>query len=518
MSQQPGGIAKAWDDLVSDYRMSRESRFIRRRTGLPTNGNSADWHYRSEWSYYRDIEKARDMDRNDAIVGQTVDRAVDNIVQDGFTVDPKTGDKRIDAELQARWRDWAQDPDQCDIAGEFNFHDFEWISCREMLVAGDCVNFGVDDGTLQHLEAHNIRTSTQFDNTFLGVTKNNFGRRETYWVIMDPIEPNQGRAEQAKPLSVRNEKGRRVLFHVYNPRRMSQTRGVTAFAPVFELTGMFEDIQFAKVVQQQVTSCFAVFRSREYIPDLPGSDAPSYGDSETETTSGGSRTIENIAPGMEIVGAPGEKLEGFSPSVPNSEYFDHVRLMLQMIGVNLGLPLILVLMDGSETNFSGWRGAIDEARKGFKSHQRNLVDRFHSPLYRWKVSQWIASDPALRRASKRRDLFNHKWNTPSWAYIEPMKDAQADALRLQNGLVSPRRLFAERGSASWEDVATESVEDNAIAIQKAKKRAATINKRFPDDVPVHWRELISLPMPNGVQMSMQDPNALEQQQEGAANE
>jgi lambda family phage portal protein len=504
---QPGGISQGFENLVSDYRMSRESRFVRRRSGLPANGDSADWHYRTEAHYYRDIEKARDMDRNDAIVGQTVDRAVANIVQDGFTIDPKTGSKSVDSELAARWNAWACDPEACDIAGEFCFHDFESHSCRAMLADGDCVNFGVDElGCLQHLEAHNIRTTTTRDNTFLGVTKDSYGRRQKYWVVADSIQPNRGEPKVDKSLSVRNEKGQRVLFHVYNPRRMSQTRGVTSFAPIFELAGMFEDIQFAKVVQQQVTSCFAVFRSREWIPDLPGNgEAPSYGDASTETTDSGQRQIENIAPGMEIIGEPGEKLEGFSPNVPNAEYFMHVKLMLQMIGVNLGLPLCLVLMDGSETNFSGWRGAVDEARKGFRANQRNLVERFHAPLYRWKVQQWIAEDAALREESKKRNLFSHEWNRPAWQYIEPLKEAQADALRLQNQLISPRRLFAGLGY-EWEKIAKESIEDNAMAITAAKKQAAKINKANPDDAPLHWRELVNLPMPNGVQMTMQDPN------------
>ena len=511
----PSGLADSWDSLVNGYRMSRESRFVRRRVDLPANGNSADWHYRTENDYYRDIEKARDMDRNDAIVGQTVDRAVANIVQNGFSIDTKTGDKKLDADLAARWVDWSSDPEQCDIAGEFCFHDFEIYSCRAMLADGDCVNIGIDqEGCLQHLESHNIRTTTKVENTFLGVTKDQFGKRLKYWVLVDEVDPRVNRKENSRPVNVRNAKGRRVLFHVFRPKRMSQTRGVTAFAPIFELSGMFEDIQFAKVVQQQVTSCFAVFRQREYIPDLPGGDdAPSYGEASTEPTESGTRSIENIAPGMEIIGAPGEKLEGFSPSVPNSEYFDHVKLMLQMIGVNLGLPLCLVLMDGSETNFSGWRGAVDEARKGFRANQRNLVERLHAPLYRWKVSQWMAKDSALRNAAKRSrvSIFGHKWNAPSWSYIEPLKDAQADAVRLQNQLTSPRRLYAERGG-DWQEIAEESVEDNAYAIEKAKKRAAAINRKHGDELPVHWRELINLPMPNGVQMTMNDPHENEVEQ------
>lgn len=184
-----------------------------------------------------------------------------------------------------------------------------------------------------------------------------------------------------------------------------------------------------------------------------------------------------------------------------------------MIGVNLGLPLCLVLMDGSETNFSGWRGAVDEARKGFRSNQNNQLNRLHKPVYRLKLQDFIDEDPALRRAAQRlgMDFYKHKWNAPRWAYIDPVGDAQGDMLRLQNGLTSPRRLHAERG-AEWEEVADEIVADNYYSIVAAKDAATKINKKYNDGQPVHWRELINMPMPAGIQMTLQDPQVVEQQQ------
>jgi hypothetical protein len=175
-------------------------------------------------------------------------------------------------------------------------------------------------------------------------------------------------------------------------------------------------------------------------------------------------------------------------------------------------------MDGSETNFSGWRGAVDEARKGFKSNQRNLIKRFHEPVWRWKVRQWIESDAALRAVSQRSDIsiFGHHWSAPVWQYIDPVGDAQGDQIRLQNGLISPRRLHAERGR-DWEVIADETIADMEYAITKAKQAARRINAQF-NDAPIHWRELISLPMPTGIQMTMQDPQALQQQAEQAATE
>jgi hypothetical protein len=197
--------------------------------------------------------------------------------------------------------------------------------------------------------------------------------------------------------------------------------------------------------------------------------------------------------------------------VPNSEYFQQVRLMLQIIGVNFGLPLCLVLMDGSETNFSGWRGAVDEARKGFVADQMNLVRRLNRPAYTWKLSQFIqeTTDPAIRRAAKKLGdaIFRHNWNLPTWSYIEPVADAEGDATQLRNALTSPRRLHAARGK-DWEEIAEESIADNAYAIERAAKQAAKINEQFPGSPAINWRDLIALPMPAGTTMAMQDPAAI----------
>jgi hypothetical protein len=220
---------------------------------------------------------------------------------------------------------------------------------------------------------------------------------------------------------------------------------------------------------------------------------------------------------MEVIGQPGEELAGFSPNVPNSEYFQQVKLILQIIGVNFGLPLCLVLMDGSETNFSGWRGAVDEARKGFVADQMNLVRRLNKGAYKWRL-WWDLQQPRseFRKAfAKIGDvIFRHNWNLPTWSYIEPVADAQGDAEQLKNGLTSPRRLHAARGK-DWEEIAEECIEDNAYAITRAQQMAAKINQQFPESPPINWRDLVALPMPEGMTMAMQDPAAVAVQEDAA---
>jgi len=494
--QEPTSVFDAYEGMRADYAAARSNRFRRIRSGIPSSGAHADYHYRNDSDYLRMMEYARDFDRNDANVGYIVNRAVTNILQGGIKLDPATGDPGLDADLLAHWKAWAIDPEQCDRAGEHNFNSQVRLALRQMFVDGDvCFLPDREEGALEAVEAHRLRTPTNTSRPVVhGVLLNKYRRRLEYWFTKEDVAPSKTvrLVSDMRPYPVRDNKGYRQVFHVYNPRRISQTRGVTAFAPVFDKMGMLEDIEFAKLVQQQVVSCFAFFREREI--DFSGGTPPTMGDTATETLSDSTtRTVEGVAPGMEVTGAPGEKLQGFSPSVPNPEYFPHIKQILTTIGNNLGLPLVLVTLDASETNFSGWRGAVDQARIGFREMQQRLIERLYRPTYVWKLRQWHADDSAIRRAAMRSgiDVFAHNWNPPTWPYIEPLKDAQADSHRLENGLISPRRLHAERGQ-DWDDVAAEIVEDRAIIISLAIAKADEINGQSVN-AGVTWRDLAALP-------------------------
>lgn len=514
----PQTVARSFSDAKADYDMNRSSRFVRRRTGVNALGSGADYHFRNQTSYYDAIEQARDMDRNDAVIGILADRRVDNIVQQGFTLDPKTGDKGLDLELYNRWVAETEDADTCDIAGELTWKEIERHACRAESVDGDIIVAGTEDGPFQVIEAHLVQTETTKQDTFLGVTTDKYGKRTEYHIREETGE--FGQKGESVPIKVRNDQGVRQLFHVYNPKRVTATRGVTQLAPVFAYAGILEDINFANLIKQQAVSCYAIIREQPISSNGAYPSTTGYGNSSTEITgTNETRNIEGVSPGMEIFGNPGEKITGFSPNIPGSSYFEQAKMMLQIIGVNFGLPLCLVLMDGSETNFSGWRGAVDEARKGFVADQINLVRRLNTPAYKWKVSQWVERDSNLKKWATRSgvNITAHNWNLPTWSYIEPVADAQGDAEQLKNCLTSPRRLHAARGK-DWEELSEEIVDDNSYAIQIAMSKAESINKSNPTQPQVSWRDLLPLPMATGQTLALQDPAAIEVQQANAAAE
>lgn len=492
-------IPAVFRGMKQDYAAAKQGRFRRRRTGIDPMGSGADRHYRNESDFLRIMEYARDMDRNDAIVGQLVDRAVENTNQDGFTVDPKTGDDGLDRELKERFNAWADDPEQCDISGENTFNELADAAFRAMLVDGDSFMIGTSDGPLQFIEGHRCRTPSigADENIVHGVKLNEYRRPLAYYFTKDDIDPIRGVTKKTQfnpPVSAGDGDGNRMVFHLANRARITQTRGVSAFAPIFDSMGMFEDLNFAKLVQAQIVSCIAIFREMSAGPGaIPGvTGAGQYGERTTETRADGSTSItENLAPGIEVTGKPGEKLQGFSPNVPNAEFFTQVKLILQIVGVNLGMPLVMVLLDASETNYSGWRGAVDQAQRGFRRNQTYEVRRIHTPVYRLKASHFAADDPKLAEFHRRLGpkFYAHKWNTPSWPYIDPTKDSMADAFRIQHRLTSPRRVHAERGQ-DYDQVLAETISDNSKAITAAITAAGLIEAQTKK--PIDFRELLFL--------------------------
>jgi capsid protein len=491
--------------LKADYAGAKTSRFRRRRMGIAPMGSGADYHYRNEGDYLRMMEYARDMDRNDMLISQGIDRAVLNTIQDGFRPEPQTGDPAVDLELFNRHKEWAEDPDNCDITGENNFANLCSMALRSSIVDGDVFSVMTETGHLQMIEAHRCRTpKSTMRNVVNGVLVDDLRKPVEYWFTKDELDAmsNVDRVNQITPYRVRDDDGLRQVMHVYNPKRFSQRRGVTVFAPMFDPAGYFEDITFANLVRMQVASCFAILRTRELGFEGPSKPAPT-GERKIETDPTGTvNVIDNLRPGMDIGSAPGEKLEGFTPNIPGDGYFQQARLMIQIIGCNIGMPLVLMLMDSSETNFSGWRGAMQQAHMGFQANQRMIVNRLARPVYKARAVQAAGSDPFLARAMDRLGVkfFAHEWNLPSWPYIQPLQDTQANAMRLEKRLISPRRLHNEHNQ-DYELITDESVLDSEYAVSKAIEAAQRIKKKYK--VAVDWHEFLHLPTSNQTSVALQ---------------
>jgi len=504
-------LAEAFRDLRNefraDYAIGENSRFMPSPRGIASSGSGADYHYRSEPRFLRAIERARHYDRNDMVVGQGVNRLCANLLQTGYNLSVGTPDEKLNADLEAMFWEWADDEDACDLEGEKSFADFEFLTLRHTIVDGDCLVLPLTDGGLELVEAHRLRTPFGKKKDIVhGVQLDpDTRRRIKYHVTDEDIEPTMAlsRANKSTPYEARDEDEdgvkQRAVLHLYDPKRYSQRRGITAMAPIGEVVGMHGDVQFATMVKAQVASAYAIIEEVDAIaPPRTGSGLKT-GAETTETLSDGStRTAQGLSPGMRVKGEPGVKLKGFSPNIPNPEFFPHTMMLLTFIAINLDLPVQVLLLDPSKTNFSSWRGAIDQARIRFRQIQRWHIRRFHSPIYRWKLRQFAAGDPIVATAMKKwgSKFFAHEWHPDAWQYIEPNKDASGDLLQTSNLMMSEtRRAF--RLGIQFRPETRQIISDRLWRIEEAHQACELLNAKYPGKIEVTWRDIVSLPAPQG---------------------
>ncbi len=496
----------------ADYNAAKNSRYRRKRTGVQASGTGGDYHYRIENDYFGIIEQARDAERNDSLINRIVESFTTNVIQSGFKLDPQTGDKKLDLELWERFCAWADDPDECAIAGEFSFHEYENLVLRRTVFDGDVFVLPLQSGQMQMVEAHRVRTPRNTKKDVIhGVMLDGFRRRLEYWIAKDDIDPMTSvkLVSDVVQYAARDKDGNRQVLHIYDAKRMTQTRGMSALAVIIDPVAMRDDIEFATMVKQQAASCYAIIRERALGSDV-NNDPSGMGYGYSQQQGGGyTRQVNGIAPGMEVLGEPGEKITGFSPNIPNPEYFQQISGIVRLISANLGCPPEIALFDTTQTTFHGYRGAVDEARRGFRRNQEWLKNKFHRPIYKWKVRQWLSEDSALRSryAAIGEKLFNHKWNSPNWAYIDPTKDAQGDVTQLENGLISPRRWANGRGY-DIDELNAEIVADNVSKIRLALDAASEIEAEYPC-AGVSWREILNpniqaAPQPQAAATTPQD--------------
>jgi len=520
MSYRNNGHAKTLglDELPkkqADYRAAKRSTRLRPRPrGIPIGGATGDYHYRSEADFLWMNELGQEMDRNNVIGSRILDVQQKNVLQDGFQCDPQTGDDKLDEDLKAWWNEVSNDPQQIDAQGEFTFNTLTEFAYRAKKAAGDIFGLLRKDAAIELAEFHRCRTpSGRQSKIVLGVELDRSRKRKRYWFTNDSVDPLSAAVKRTdmRSFDAFDPDGIPQVLHVYDPKRPTQTRGITGFAPIFDFLGMHDDLEFLQMVKAQMASMVLLLRNRsEHFDPATLSNLPASGTTPSSTLD--DLMQQELRPGAQLGGMPGEQLMLSSANVPNAEFFQHMKLILSLCGVSFYVPLVQLMLDASETNFSGYRGAISEARLAYRCEQDSLARQWHSPVYVFQLHKLADRDKAFAKVREsgrfgrgKVKLFKHKWKKPRWAYIEPMKDAAAALVRTSNMLTSPSRQATEDGSGEWEDIVVETVRDRALAIRTAIKESEKINGEYElsENDLVRWRDLTPLPVPERVNVSVQ---------------
>lgn len=392
----------------------------------------------------RDLIKARAryLENNSDIAGAAVGGIVRNVVGTGIKPQARTGDERLNKEIESLWKEWTR-PENCDITGQQTFEEMQAMLLRRKIVDGEILVKKVIDKRgrfplkLQVIKSdllsqYLLRAPKTNNVIRSGIELNDHLQPLAYWI--DKKTPD-GYTEY-DPTRVRADE----IIHLWTRSQPDQIRGMSDLTPIIKRLKDTQDYLDAETVAAKIAACFSVFITTQ-------TGAPGMVGRIGNTKDPEKKKIQSIRPGMIKYLAPGESVTTANPSRGIASAKDYVSIQERLAGAGLGLSYELMSRDFNSSSFSAARQGMLEDRKTFEPIQHFLSAHLCTPIYReWLDTCVLAGTLDIPDYFANREAYQAvEWVTPGWSWIDPQKEVNADISAIQNGGKTLSQWCAERG-------------------------------------------------------------------------
>lgn len=340
---------------------------------------------------------------------------------------------------------WADSTD-CDLERMNNFYELQQLAFTSWITRGDVFVLlpythrisSTYDLRVQLIEADRVcnpRTCDYYYNNHMtvnGIERNERGEVVAYHIAnhhpLSNLHPHNRKWDRV--LAYGNRTGRKNVLHCVENERIGQSRGVPILAPVLETLKQLGRYVDAELMSALIGSMFTAFIETQTPEVKPfGEESDNNYQVQDDELSMGNGTIVTLA--------PGESAKFADPSKPPNTFDAFVSSLVRQIGAAIEIPPELLLKQFAN-NYSASRGALLEAWKMFKMRRTWLINDFCQPIY----EEWLAEAVAKGRVSApnfftdplvRKAYSNCSWSGPSAGQLDPVKEANAAKIRVQEG-------------------------------------------------------------------------------------
>ena len=364
--------------------------------------------------------------------------------------------RKLEEKIEREFAHWANSTN-CDIERLDNFYQLQQLALLNALLSGDSFALmttteragSIYDLRINLIEADRVSTPDDkvVDSLICeGVEKNKEGEVIAYHIsAFHPLSYKEGYKREWTRVKAYGEKtGRRNVLHIMNRERIGQVRGVPFLSPVIETIKQLGRYTEAEVLAAVVSGLFTVFIEKENAGEgIPfGESVPE----DQQIDSADENSIE-LGPGAVVDLAEGEKANVVNPGRPNPNFDPFVMSVIKQMGAALEIPFEVLIM-AFNNNYSASRAAILEFFKVIKMYREWFITDFCKPIYEEWLSEAVAkgrinapgffADPLIKDA-----YCSSEWNGPSSGQLDPKKEVEAAALRVQNGFSTREKETTE---------------------------------------------------------------------------
>ena len=272
--------------------------------------------------------------------------------------------------------------------------------------------------------------------------------------------------------------GRPVFVHAFEPQREGQTRAMTSWASV--VVGLRMVTQYAEneLASSALNALFGAFIESDLPPDEVAQAL-----TPTATVAGGrgrdsyvSAIVDHYTNHPARVGGvrvpvllPGTKMAMNDSQRQTTAFPSFEAAFLQKIASRLGISYEQLSMDWSRTNYSSARAALNEVWRTVQRMSAIFSEQIVQPIYFAFLEEAFARG-FVTAPSGAPDFWEMpgaylraRWIGPGRGWIDPVKEAEASALRLEGLISTLERENADQG---------QDVEETLDQIERENKMLA----------------------------------------------
>ena len=410
-----------------------------------SNSKSADAELRYDLRTLRD--RCRQLTRDDPYSKRFLKILSTNVVGPngvGLQLKARNDDGRLDTVgnqiIERAWRRWGRRGVPT-VDGRMSWKDAQRLFIESVARDGEVLLRHIRNAdnpygyAIQFLEADHLdedystRADSKGRRVSMGVELDQFDRATGYYLWSAHPHAELGTKQSRRRVSADE------ILHAYLAERSHQSRGVPWMATTITRLKQLSGYEESELVAARVASAKMGFFTS---PDGDGYSGEEYDDTYQPLMSAEPGTFEQLPTGMNF--------EAFDPSHPTTAFADFERAILRGIASGLNVSYHSLSGDLTSVNYSSIRQGALEERDYYRSLQQFTIEHFIEPIFRaWLEMAMTTGEITIpvSRFDKFADAVT--WRPRGFAWIDPLKEIQANIAGLQNGLVTMQDVATQHG-------------------------------------------------------------------------
>ena len=405
-------------------------KYSRERKG-PSNLSGAE-DYRSNYDRVELMKRARDLAENVGLVRSLLMKFASHVASN-ISYQARTQNPQANSEIEAYWSSWF---DSCDLSGRHSGSTLMQVAIMSMLRDGDFLFALVrseGDLKLQGIEADRVgdpyKTYTSLELIGGIHIDRNTGAPTAYDIYNRSI---------GDFYTYQTTIAASQAFHLFDPLRIDQYRGVTAFHTAINDQQDIREIENSeKMAAKYASMQAAVIRRNNNNPaDLSTlTSDENFNNQVIKLESVEAGKVSYLEPGEDIVFPDG-------PSRPSGAFAEFHKILLRNICMGLGIPYSFAV-DPSAMSGPTARLEMQQAGRTFRRYQKLLEDKVLKPLKNVVIADGIARGLIENKTGSQstRGIFNFGANVS----IDLGRESASAIAEFKTGLRTAADIYAERG-------------------------------------------------------------------------